>query len=153
MGHHCPHYMSIVQTAISSVCRRDLSPRPAGMCHVQHTHHSSAPPAPVPPLAQEFSLSAPGLSPCQQGPGVLSKKVHSSKIKDLKIPRLCLPGRHFSEQPARDMPHFASIPSWKLNKGEETGSCSAQLCHGALLPEPNACSPTRCISLAALSQP
>lgn len=119
-GHHCPHHMSIVQTAISSVCRSNLSLRPAGTCPAQHAHHSPAPPAPAPPLAPEFSLSAPGLSPCQQGPGVLNKKVHSSKIKDLKTPRLCLPERCFSEQPARDMPHFfASIPSWKQQRRKD----------------------------------
>lgn len=74
----------------------------------------------------------------QQGPSVPRKKDHSGKIKDLKIPRLSLPERCFSERPAGEMP-TALHPSLPSNSTEK--SLAGAECSSALGPEPTARDP------------
>lgn len=118
VGHHCPHRMSVVQSATSSVCRSDLQ-----ACAVPSALTAALPRQPLP--HRSLGTSAPALSPCQQGPGVLNKKVHSCKIKDLRA----VPSREVFLRAAsqRRAPLLCIHPFLETQRRRRDRWCSARL--------------------------
>lgn len=116
VGHHCPHHPSIAPAAVSGGCRSDLWARAVPSVLIA----AALPHQPLPCRSLRGSASLLQVCPLsQQGPIVPRKKDHSGKIKDLKIPRVCLPERCFSERPARETP-TALHPSLPGNSTEKS---------------------------------